>query len=82
VALHHALWPCARAQRAALETALTAHLAAPTFVPDLRQLQTILGVGPIVAATVLAVFLGATLGKRRKAPFVAPSYLHTMCEGT
>jgi hypothetical protein len=53
---HHALWRCARAQRVALETALTAHLAAPVFAPDLRRLQTIPGVGPIVAATVLAVF--------------------------
>jgi transposase len=53
---HRALWGCARAQRTALETALTAHVAAPAFAPDLRRLQTIPGVGPIVAATVLAVF--------------------------
>jgi transposase len=53
---HRALWGCARAQRTALETALTAHVAAPAFAPALRRLQTIPGVGPIVAATVLAVF--------------------------
>jgi transposase len=33
-----------------------AQLAAPAFAPALRRLQTIPGVGPIVAATVLAVF--------------------------
>ena len=52
---HRALWRCARTQRIALETTLTAHLAAPAFAPDLRRLQTIPGVGPIVGATVLAV---------------------------
>jgi transposase len=55
VAPHRALWRCAQAQRAALETALTTHLATPAFARDLRRLQTIPGVGPIVAATVLAV---------------------------
>src|SRR5262249_45906528 len=49
---HRALWRCARAQRTALETALSVQLAAPAFAPDLRRLQTIPGVGPIVAATV------------------------------
>src|SRR5262249_40788980 len=53
---HRELWRCARAQRVALERALTAQLAAPAFAPSLRRLQTIPGVGPIVAATVLAVF--------------------------
>ena len=53
---HRALWRCARAQRGILETALTAQLAVPAFAPALRRLQTIPGVGPIVAATVLAVF--------------------------
>jgi transposase len=52
---HRALWCCARAQRVALERALTEQLTAPGFAPALRRLQTIPGVGPIVAATVLAV---------------------------
>jgi transposase len=56
VAPHRALWRCARAQRVTLEGALTAQLAAPVFGPALRRLQTIPGVGPIVAATVLAVY--------------------------
>jgi len=34
---------------------LTAQLAAPAFAPALRRLQTIPGVGPIVAATIVAV---------------------------
>src|SRR5262245_34405377 len=53
---HRALWRCARAQRVALERALTEPLAHRAFVSDLRRLQTIPGVGPIVAATILAVF--------------------------
>lgn len=53
---HRALWRCARAQQGALESALTEQLTAPVFAPALRRLQTIPGVGPIVAATVLAVF--------------------------
>jgi transposase len=53
---HRTLWRCARTQRVTLETVLTADLAAPAFGPDLRRLQTIPGVGPIVAATILAVF--------------------------
>jgi transposase len=53
---HRALWRCARAQRTALEAALTAHVAAPAFAAHLRRLQTIPGGGPIVAATVVAVF--------------------------
>ncbi len=56
VAPHRELWRCARTQRVALEGALTVQLAAPAFAPALRRLQTIPGVGPIVAATVLAVF--------------------------
>ncbi len=46
---HRVLWRCAWAQRVALERVLTAQLAAPAFAPDLRRLQTIPGVGPIVA---------------------------------
>jgi transposase len=56
LAPHRELWRCARAQRVALEGALTAQLAAPAFAPALHRLQTIPGVGPIVAATVLAVY--------------------------
>lgn len=56
IALHRALWRCARTQRVALEAVLTAQLAAPAFGPDLRRLQSIPGVGPIVGATILAVF--------------------------
>jgi transposase len=58
VAPHRELWRCARAQRVALEDALTEQLAAPAFAPAVCQLQTIPGVGPIVAATVLAVHRG------------------------
>jgi len=51
---------CARAQRAALETALTAHTSPrPPSRQTSAKLQTIPGVGPIVAATVLAVFSNA-----------------------
>jgi transposase len=50
IELHRTLWRCARTQRVTLEAVLTAQLAAPTFGPDLRRLQTIPGVGPIVAA--------------------------------
>jgi transposase len=53
---HRALWRCARAQRGAMESAVTEQLTAPVFAPALRRLQTIPGVGPIVAETVLAVF--------------------------
>ena len=35
---------------------MTEQLTAPVFAPALRRLETIPGVGPIVAATVLAVF--------------------------
>src|SRR5215475_6095517 len=63
---------CAGAAGRAGDRADRTHLAAPTFVPDLRQLQTIPGIGPIVAATVPAVFLGATLGKRPKNPVRGP----------
>jgi hypothetical protein len=52
------------AQRTALETTLFAHVAAPAFAADLRRLQTIPGVGPIVGATVLAVFSDEPRGVR------------------
>jgi len=54
IAPHRALWRCAREQVLALEAAL-----APQQVPfaePLRRLQTIPGVGPIVATTAVAVF--------------------------
>ena len=51
---HRALWRCARAQVTALET-LLAEQQRP-FTQDLERLQTIPGVGPIVAATAVAVF--------------------------
>jgi transposase len=58
VELHHALWRCAGAQRRALERALAAQQ--PHFAPALEQLQTIPGVGPLVAATAVAVFSDVT----------------------
>ncbi len=51
---HRAVWRCAGEQIAALEALLAAHQR--PFVSDLQRLQTIPGVGPIVAATVVAVF--------------------------
>jgi transposase len=55
---HHALWRCADEQRRALEASLNAQ--AVHFAGPLRQLQTIPGVGPIVAATALAVLSDVT----------------------
>jgi transposase len=55
---HRALWRCARAQRDALDQALAAQR--PTFAAQAARLETIPGVGPIVAATVLAVFSDVT----------------------
>ncbi len=55
---HHALWRCADEQRRALETSLG--VQAIHFAGPLRQLQTIPGVGPIVAATAVAVYSDAT----------------------
>src|SRR5436309_8392933 len=51
---HRALWRCARAQIAPLEAALAEQQVA--FAEPLRRLQTIPGVGPIVATTALAIF--------------------------
>jgi len=51
---HRALWRCAGEQIQALETLLAAHQR--PFAADLQRLQTIPGVGPIVAATGVAVF--------------------------
>jgi transposase len=54
VAQHYALWRCAREQSLALEK-LLAEQQQP-FRAELERLQTIPGVGPIVAATTVAVF--------------------------
>lgn len=51
---HRAVWRCAGEQIQALEELLAAHQH--PFVADLQRLQTIPGVGPIVATTVVAVF--------------------------
>jgi transposase len=51
---HRAMWRCAHEQVATLEASLRAQGAA--FQRELDRLQTVPGVGPIVALTVLAVF--------------------------
>ncbi len=51
---HRALWTCARQQITALETMLAAQQQ--EFTVDLERLQTVPGVGPIVALTAIAVF--------------------------
>lgn len=51
---HRALWCCAREQVAVLEVSLAAQQKEP-FAEDARRLQTIPGVGPIVACTAIAV---------------------------
>jgi transposase len=51
---HRALWRCAHEQVAALEGSLREQQ--PPLQQDLDRLQTVPGVGPIVALTVLAVF--------------------------
>ncbi len=51
---HRTLWRCAHEQVLGLEEALRAQQA--PLQPDLDRLQTVPGVGPIVALTVLAVF--------------------------
>jgi len=55
---HRAAWRCAGEQVAALEHALGAQQRA--FARDLERLETAPGVGPIVAATTLAVFSEVT----------------------
>jgi len=51
---HRALWRCAREQIATLEATLAQQQT--TFADASRRLQTIPGVGPIVAVTAIAVF--------------------------
>jgi transposase len=58
VASHHALWRCAQEQITALEGALRAQQE--PLQPELDRLQTVPGVGPIVALTVLATFSDVT----------------------
>jgi transposase len=53
-AVHRALWRCAHEQVGTLETSLRAQ--SEPLQRDLDRLQTVPGVGPIVALTVLAVF--------------------------
>jgi transposase len=52
---HRALWRCAREQVATLETDLARQQRA-SFAEALQRLETIPGVGPIIASTALAVF--------------------------
>jgi transposase len=54
VTAHRALWQCAQAQVGVLEDSL--HVQQAPMQRDLDRLQTVPGVGPIVALTVLAVF--------------------------
>lgn len=51
---HHAVWRCAHEQVLALEASLETQ--GEPFRRDLERLQTVPGVGPIVALTTLAVF--------------------------
>lgn len=53
-AAHHALWQCAHQQIAVLEDSLREQ--SQPYRRELDRLQTVPGVGPIVATTVLAVF--------------------------
>ena len=55
VAQHRALWRCAREQVATLEAELAQQQRA-SFAEPLRRLETIPGVGSIVASTAIAVF--------------------------
>ena len=52
---HRALWRCAREQVTTLEASL-ARQQKESFAEKIRRLQTIPGVGPIVASTAVAVF--------------------------
>jgi len=52
---HRTLWRCAREQIGALEASL-ARQQKESFAAQIARLQTIPGVGPIVASTAIAVF--------------------------
>ena len=56
--VHHALWRCAHEQIGVLEKSLREQQQ--PYQPTLDRLQTVPGVGPIVAVTVLAVFSDAS----------------------
>jgi transposase len=58
------LWRCARGAADRAGDHPVRPRAAPAFAADLRRLQTIPGVGPIVGATVLAVFSDEPRGVR------------------
>jgi len=70
VGQHRALWRCAGEQVAALDGALAA-MERAGFAAPMRCLQTIPGVGPIVAATALAVFgdIGRFAGPKHAASY-------------
>jgi transposase len=55
---HHALWRCADEQVAVLEASLA--VQGEPLAPTLKRLQTVPGVGPIVALTVVAAFSEVT----------------------
>jgi transposase len=59
VAQHRALWRCAGEQVARLERELAQQQRA-SFADPLRRLETIPGVGPVVASTAIAVFSDVT----------------------
>ena len=58
VTAHRRVWTAAYTERLALETALEVH--GRPFAATLRRLQTVPGVGPIVAVTALAAFAEVT----------------------
>jgi transposase len=58
VAAHERVWTAARHEREALEATLA--LRSQPFTPALTRLQTVPGVGPIVALTALAAFAAVT----------------------
>ena len=67
VAQHHAAWRCAGEQVAALELALSHQQRA--FTDNVQRLQTIPGVGPIVALTAIATF--SDIGRFPSAKYAA-----------
>jgi transposase len=58
VAAHHRVWTAAHAERLGLEAALAIH--AQPMAAALTRLQTVPGVGPIVALTAIAAFADVT----------------------
>lgn len=83
VAAHHRLWAAAQVERGALETQLRTH-AAP-WAASLARLQTVPGVGFIVALTVLAALADVTRfpGAKQAASYaglVPSTYQSGACE--